>query len=90
MPREIRSCVELQAICLETLKQCSGFEQVSEVLVQSRENAGTYTNWTLAAVRPRVDNKVLRAARDTIDMLQQTYQLNEAEMPPRNGKRRRG
>jgi hypothetical protein len=90
MPREIRSCVELQAICLETLKQCSGFEQVSEILVQCRENAGTHTNWTLAAVRPRVDNKVLRAARDTIDRLQQTYQLNEAEMPPRNAKRRRG
>jgi len=36
-------------------------------------------NWTLAAVRPRVDNKALRAARSMIEWLQQTYQLDGAE-----------
>jgi len=38
-------------------------------------------NWTLAAVRPRVDNKALRAARSMIEWLQQTYQLDGAERP---------
>jgi hypothetical protein len=88
MDREIRSCAELQEVCLQTLKQCQGFEQVSEVLVQRRTNAEGFANWTLAAVRPRVDNKCLRAARDTIHFLQQTYQLNASEDSP-SAKRRR-
>lgn len=88
-PREIRSCAELQAVCLQTLRQCQGFEQVNEVLVQPRANANGFANWTLAAVRPRVDNRFLRAARDTIDFLQQTYQLNAAEAQALGVRRRR-
>jgi hypothetical protein len=87
--REIRSCSELQAVCLETLKQCQGFEQVNEVLVQPRENAEGLANWTLAAVRPRVDNKFLRAAGGAIAYLQQTYQLGSAEILAERSKRRR-
>jgi hypothetical protein len=52
---------------------------VSEVLVQPREPSGDAANWTLAAVRPRVHNNALRAARGTIDFLQKTYRLNDAE-----------
>jgi len=83
MSRETRSGQELQEICLQTLKRCPGFEQVNEIIVQCRESEDGFPNWTLAAVRPRVDNKVLRAARETITMLQQTYQLNPAEIPGR-------
>jgi hypothetical protein len=79
MNRETRSFVELQAVCLRTLRQCQGFEMVNEVLVQPRENCLGAANWTLAAVRPRVDNSALRAARGTIDFLQKTYWLDEAE-----------
>jgi hypothetical protein len=79
MNRETRSFAELQAVCLDTLKQCQGFERVNEVLVQPRESFAGAANWTLAAVRPRVDNNALRAARGTIDFLQKTYMLNEAE-----------
>jgi len=87
--REIRSCAELQAVCLETLKQCEGFEEVNEVLVQPRENAEGLANWTLAAIRPRVDNKFLRAAGGAIAYLQQTYQLNQAEALAAGARRRR-
>jgi hypothetical protein len=79
MDRETRSFAELQAVCLYTLKRCQGFEMVNEVLVQPRENAEGAANWTLAAVRPRVDNNSLRAARGTIDFLQKTYRLDAAE-----------
>ncbi len=79
MSREIRSFMELQEVCLHTLKQCQGFERVNEVLVQPRETSEGAANWILAAVRPRVDNNALRAARGTIDFLQKTYLLNEAE-----------
>jgi hypothetical protein len=80
--REVRSCAELQAVCLQTLKQCQGFEQVNEVLVQPRENAEGFANWTLAAVRPRVENRFLRAAGGAIAALQQTYQLSAETAPP--------
>jgi hypothetical protein len=73
--REVRSSAELQEVCLRTLKQCPGFEQVDEILIQPRDNAGGSANWILAAVRPRVDNRSLRAARETIGFLQQTYRL---------------
>lgn len=81
MVHEVRSCAELQAVCLEVLKRCEGFEHVDEILVQPREiGVGEgITNWTLAAVRPRVDNSALRAARGTIEYLQQNYALPEAE-----------
>jgi hypothetical protein len=86
--REIRSSAELQEVCLRMLKQCPGFEQVNEILIQPRENAEGCANWTLAAVRPRVDNRSLRAARETIGLLQQTYRLNPGEISARNAKRR--
>lgn len=79
MNRAVCSFAELQSVCLETLKQCDGFELVNEVVVQPRETAGEAANWTLAAVRPRVDNNSLRAARETIDRLQKSYALDEAE-----------
>ena len=63
--REVRSSVELQEVCLRTLKQCPGFERVNEIMIQSRDSAEGSANWTLAAVRPRVDNHSLRAARET-------------------------
>ncbi len=87
MARQTRSGAELQEICLQTLKQCPGFEQVNEIVVQCRESEEGFANWTLAAVRPRVDNKVLRAARGTINMLQQTYQLNPNEIPGRSSQK---
>ena len=73
--REVRSSAELQEVCLRMLKQCPGFEQVNEILIQPRDTAEDSANWTLAAVRPRVDNRSLRAARETIGLLQQTYRL---------------
>ncbi len=75
MTREIRSGTELQAICLKSLQACVGFEHVNEVLIQPRESTQGGANWTLAAVRPRVDNRALRQARETIDMLQRSYEL---------------
>ena len=87
MTREIRSNTELQSICLQSLKVCPGFEHVNEILIQPRETLQGGPNWTLAAVRPRVDNKALRAARAIIDMLQRSYELGPIENPCRNGKR---
>lgn len=83
MSREICSSTELQGICLRSLKECPGFEHVNEILIQPRESLEGGTNWTLAAVRPRVSNNVLRAARSTIDTLQQTYELVAADVVPR-------
>jgi hypothetical protein len=85
---EVRSSAELQEVCLRTLKQCPGFEQVNEILIQPRDNAEGSANWTLAAVRPRVDNRSLRGARATIGFLQQTYRLTPGE--PRRRDKRRG
>jgi hypothetical protein len=76
MGSEVRSCEELQAACLEALKKCQGFEQVNDVLVQPRETSNGLTNWTLAAVRPKVGNDALRSARGTIEALQRTYRLD--------------
>ncbi|MCI0598225.1 MAG: hypothetical protein L0Y50_01110 [Beijerinckiaceae bacterium] len=86
--RELRSPAELQEVCLRTLKQCPGFEQINEILIHRRDSVAGSANWTLAAVRPRVDNQSLRAARETIGRLQQTYQLNPADAIARA--RRRG
>jgi hypothetical protein len=80
MTREVCSSSELQTICLQSLKQCAGFENVNEILIQPRASLEGGTNWTLAAVRPRVDNNVLRAARSTIEMLQTSYCLTDAEL----------
>lgn len=79
MARKICNSVQLQGICLDKLKTCDGFENVSEILIQPRETLEGGTNWTLAAVRPRVPNTVLRAARSTIEMLQTSYELNAAD-----------
>ncbi len=79
MNRETRSSTELQTIIMQSLKVCPGFESIHDVMIQPREQCEGGTNWTLAAVRPRVDGKVLRGARETIDFLQQTYQLCEAD-----------
>lgn len=88
--RELCSSAELAEVCLQTLKTCPGFEQVDSILIQPRRPNGESEgepNWTVAAVRPRVDNRVLRAARETISQLQQTYRLNPAEVRVRNFKR---
>ena len=90
MRREICSSVELQGICLRSLKTCPGFEHVSEILIQPRETFGEGTNWTLAAVRPRVSNNVLRAARGTIEMLQTSYELVAGELAARPARRSLG
>lgn len=90
MTREVCSSVELQGICLRSLKKCPGFEHVNEILIQPRESLQGGTNWTLSAVRPRVHNNVLRSARGTIEMLQTSYELMSSEMMPRNGRRAAG
>ncbi len=90
MGRAVCSSNELQSICLRSLKGCPGFEHVNEILIQPRETLGGGTNWTLAAVRPRVSNNVLRAARGTIEMLQTTYELVGAEMAARPARRAAG
>jgi len=78
--REVRSSVELQEVCLWTLKQCPGFERVNKIMIQPRDSGEGSANWTLAAVRPRVDNHSLRAARETIGLLRQTYRLSPGEL----------
>jgi hypothetical protein len=80
MRRVINSNTELQAICLQSLKACPGFERVNEILVQPRNPCSGGANWTLAAVKPRVDNDALRGARATIDRLQRSYQLGTADV----------
>jgi hypothetical protein len=62
------------------LKGCSGFENTQDIQIQPREHCEGGTNWTLASVRPRVDSKTLRSARETIDFLQRSYQLDEADV----------
>ncbi|HEY0235058.1 MAG TPA: hypothetical protein VGC86_08405, partial [Afipia sp.] len=59
------------------------------VLDQPRENCEGAANWTVAAVRPRVDNTSLRAASGAIDFLQKTYQLNAEEAKAQAARRRR-
>ena len=87
MSREVRSSTELQGICLQSLKECPGFEHVNEILIQPRATLEGGTNWTLAAVRPRVSNNVLRAARGTIEMLQTSYELMASEIAARPSRR---
>lgn len=70
--QNFKTCSELKAICLQTLRTCPGFEMVNEIVVRSNDVAkrdgGTVsdrtTNWMVAAVKPRVDNQSLRGARD--------------------------
>jgi hypothetical protein len=76
MQREIRSHAQLRDICLQTLKGCEGFEQVDEILIQPRDPHANGANWALAGFRPRVANNALRAARNTIQELQQCYALD--------------
>ncbi|TAL76755.1 MAG: hypothetical protein EPN75_13760 [Beijerinckiaceae bacterium] len=76
MRREIRSQAQLRDICLRTLKECDGFEQVDEILIQARDAHAGGANWSLVGFRPRVANTALRAARDTISELQQFYELD--------------
>jgi hypothetical protein len=80
MTRETRSSTELQAIILQSLKLCEGFEDIHEVSIQPRDHYEGGTNWTLAAVRPRVDGKILRNARETINYLQRSYELDAADI----------
>lgn len=87
MSREACSSTQLQGICLRSLKACPGFEHVNEILIQPRESLEGGTNWTLSAVRPRVSNNVLRAARSTIDTLQRSYELVSGEIAPRQARR---
>jgi hypothetical protein len=89
MACEVRSRAELQAVCLEALKQCRGFEQVNEILVQPRETGEGLTNWTLAAVKPKVDNEALRGARGTIEALQRAFQLHAADASAPGRRKRR-
>ncbi len=88
MASEVRSREELQAACLAALKRCRGFEEVNEILVQPRETDGGLTNWTLAAVRPKVRNDALRDARGTIEALQRAYKLQTADVPTSQWQRR--
>jgi hypothetical protein len=89
MACEVRSRAELQVACLEALKQCRGFEQVNEILVQPREASDGLANWTLAAVKPKVGNEALRGARGTIETLQRTFQLHADEANAPHHRRRR-
>lgn len=96
MLRMLKSRAELQEICLKRLKTCAGFEPVTEIIVVPREPLTGGANWSVASIRPRVDNGVLRGARETIDQLQQSYQLcevatrgDDGSMPERNGGRGR-
>jgi hypothetical protein len=86
--REVCSISLLQGICLQSLKQCPGFELVHEILIQPRDSLEGGANWTLAAVRPRVGNQALRAARGMIQMLQTNYELTETEVLPKTNRRR--
>lgn len=81
MQRELRSHAQLRDICLRTLKSCEGFEQVDEILIQPRDAHSGGPNWALAGFRPRVANDALRAARNTIYELQQSYALDSAGVP---------
>jgi hypothetical protein len=85
--REVRSSAELQEVCLQTLKKCPGFERVDAIVIQPRDDIQGVPNWTVAAVRPRVENQFLRGARETIGLLQQTYQLNPVEAQARTKRR---
>ena len=87
MTRHICSSSKLQGICLSSLKRCPGFEHVNEILIQPRESFEGGTNWTLAAVRPRVSNSVLRGARGTIEMLQTSYELMAGELAAHSQRR---
>ncbi|MDR3463716.1 MAG: hypothetical protein P4L76_15515 [Beijerinckiaceae bacterium] len=61
---------------------------MNEILIQPRESLEGGANWTLAAIRPRVGNQVLRAARDTIQMLQTSYELMPEEATVKTTRRR--
>lgn len=78
---------ELQEVCRRIHKQCPGFEQVDQILIRPHVNVEGSANWALAAVRPRVDNRSLRAARDMIGFLQQAYRLMPAEVQGRDKRR---
>lgn len=86
--REVCSISSLQGICLQSLKQVPGFELVNEVSIQPRDSLEGGANWTLAAVRPRVGNQVLRDARGTIQMLQTNYELTPEDASARSNRRR--
>jgi hypothetical protein len=88
MQRELRSHSQLRDICLRTLKSCEGFEQVDEILIQSRDPRAGGPNWALAGFRPRVANDALRAARGTIQMLQCSYALDAAGVAEKNFSRK--
>ncbi|MGD0636002.1 MAG: hypothetical protein ABSA13_17450 [Beijerinckiaceae bacterium] len=85
--REVCSISLLQGICLRSLKTCPGFDLVNEIVIQPRESLDGGANWTLAAIRPRVGNQVLREARDTIHMLQTTYELMPEDVAAKANRR---
>jgi hypothetical protein len=79
----IKTCSELSAICLRTLRTCPGFDMVKEVVVRPKDiavrDSGNVSapNWIVAAIRPRVDNQSLRGAQETIRYLRAQYQMTD-------------
>jgi hypothetical protein len=79
----IKTCSELNAICLRTLRTCPGFALVKEVVVRPKDTAirdrGNVSapNWLVAAIRPRVNNQSLRVAQEMIRYLQAQYQMTD-------------
>jgi hypothetical protein len=71
------SRVDLQTMCLKRLRKCSGFEVVHEVVVQPKNEPSGHPNWIVAGFKPRVENKHLRAAKETIQSLQEDYRLTD-------------
>jgi hypothetical protein len=81
--QNFKTCSELKAICLQSLRACPGFEMVKEVVVRPNDIvkrddgkiSDRTANWIVAAVKPRVDNQSLRGAQETILYLQAQYQM---------------
>jgi hypothetical protein len=67
------SRVDLETMCLKRLRKCSGFEMVHEIVVQPKNEHSGHPNWIVAGCKPRVENKSLRAAKETIQSLQEDY-----------------
>jgi hypothetical protein len=74
---KILSRGDLERMCLKRLRKCSGFEMVHEVVVQPKNEHSGHPNWIVAGFKPRVENKNLRAAKETIQSLQEGYRLTD-------------
>jgi hypothetical protein len=68
---------DLERMCLKRLRKCSGFEMVHEIVVQPKNEHSGHPNWIVAGCKPRVENKSLRAAKETIQSLQEDYRLTD-------------